>query len=283
MRDETKVAPLGLGHFTFLDLSPDALIRLAARTGFAFVGLRLHPVVPGGLAYEIPAGSDAMRKTCALMRGEGVGVYDVESVVLDEAFEPRRLEPVLASAAELGAARLNVCGDDTNRARLVDNFARLSEVAALHGIGIDIECMKWRTVNSLAKCVEVVEAAGADNAGVLIDALHLDRCGGTLADLEVLAPHLVRSAQLCDAPALPPESIEAVIAEARGGRLPPGQGGLPLAALVAALPDHTTFSVELPMKSDLAPEPRARMIFEATASLFRAQQGRPASEPGSSR
>ena len=31
---------LGLGHFTFLDLTPVELIRLAARTGYGAVGLR---------------------------------------------------------------------------------------------------------------------------------------------------------------------------------------------------------------------------------------------------
>ena len=277
MNDRTNVPPLGVGHFTFLDLPPSALIRLAARTGFSFVGMRLHPVVPGGVVYRLPPGSREMRETKAAMEGEGVTVYDVETVVIDPTFDPETLMPALTTAAELGARRLNICGDDADRGRLVARFARLCELAATQGMGVDVECMKWREIDSLSKVVEVIDASGKENAGVLIDALHLARCGGTPADVVALPARLVRSAQLCDAPALPPERTEAIIAEARSARLPPGQGGLPLGELIAALPSATAISIELPMQSDLAPEPRARMMFDATMSLFRRHQ------PGSGR
>jgi len=72
--------------------------------------------------------------------------------------------------------------------------------------------------------------------------------------------------QLCDAPwqAPPPELI---IHEAREGRLAPGQGQLPLAELLAALPEHVEFSVEMPAPR-LAVDERLRLAYGATVELL---------------
>ena len=127
--------PLGLGHFTFLDLPPAALIRLAGQTGFAFVGLRLHPAMPGGLSYALPPGSAALAETRAAMAGEGVSVYDIEAVVVDETFAPDAVRPALEQAAELGARRLNIAADDADEARLQANFDAVCDLAADYGVG----------------------------------------------------------------------------------------------------------------------------------------------------
>ena len=259
---------IGLGHFTFLDLPPADLMKLAASTGFGFVGLRLHPVAPGGIFYDLPPGSPAAREIGDLMDATGISVYDIETVVIDAVFDPPALRSVLEQAANLKAERLNVCGDDNEPNRLQANFNALCELAASYGIGVDIECMKWRSVNSLAKCVELVSASGRTNAGVLIDALHLCRCGASARDIAAVPPEMIRSAQLCDAPITPPETIEAAIVEARGGRLIPGDGGLPLADIVAAIPVTAKISVELPMTNDQSDENLAGLILSRTQSLF---------------
>jgi len=268
MSEGTAPPLLGLGHFTFLDLPPQELVRLAARTGYSAVGLRLHPAAPGGLAYVLPPGSREMREMQAVLRDKGVSVYDIETVVVNAAFDPEALKPVFASSAELGAKRLNICADDPDRGRLVANYAQLCELAADHGMGVDVECMKWRVIDTLGKCVEIVEASGMANAGVLVDALHLARCGGTPDDVAKIPPHLIPSAQLCDAPAAAPVGTEATVAEARAGRLPPGRGGLPLKALIAALPEQVIYSVEIPMAGKEAPDVRAKTILDATMALF---------------
>jgi sugar phosphate isomerase/epimerase len=269
--------PLGLGHFTFLDLAPHELIRLAGETGFAFVGLRLVPAMPGGLCYALPPGSRALAETRAAMAGEGVTVYDVEAVVVDETFAPEAVRPALEQAAELGAKRLNIAADDADEARLQANFDGLCDLAAEYGLGVDVECMAWRSVDTLAKCAALAALSGRANAGVLIDTLHLYRCGGSAAEIAALPSGMVRPAQLCDAPAKAPATMEARIAEARGQRLVPGEGGLDLAAAVRALPQGTVLSVELPMASDDPPASRARRIFTATQALLaQALEGSPA-------
>ena len=49
----------------------------------------------------------------------------------------------------------------------------------------------------------------------------------------------------------------------------PGEGALDLKNLIAALPDHATLSVEMPMANDARDsETRARDIFRATMTLI---------------
>ncbi|TNC05455.1 sugar phosphate isomerase/epimerase [Methylobacterium terricola] len=270
--------PLGLAHFTCIAVPPLELVRLAARTGYAAVGLRLHPAFPGAPVYDLAHGSPAFRAVREALRQEGLRVHDIEFVTIGEDFVPASLAGILEAAAGLGAERLSVCGDDPDRARLVAHFAELCDLAAGFGMGVDLECMAWRRVASLPDAVRVVEAAGRPNGGVLVDALHLARTGGTVADLRAVPPALIRSAQLCDAGAEAPRSMDAVIQEARGGRLPPGEGVLPLRALLAALPGTAALSVEVPLTGPTSPEAHARANAEAARRVMAA--GDPVSGPG---
>lgn len=261
--------PLGLGHFTVLEVAPPDLVTLAAQTGYAAVGLRLHPAFPGAPFYEIPCGSAQMQEMRCRLDDTGIRVYDIEFVILTEDFRAARLAAMLASASELGAQRLNVCGGDSERSRLLANFAELCDLAADFGMGVDLECMAWQQVASFTDAVRVIEQVGKTNAGALVDALHLSRTGGLPSDLRNVSPERIKSAQLCDAPSERPASTETIIQEARSGRLPPGQGGLPLCELLAELPEHAVLSVEVPMADEAPAEERARQIFAATQGLFR--------------
>ena len=80
--------PLGLAHFTAIAVPPLELVSLAARTGYAAVGLRLYPAFPGAPFYEIPAGSAASHEMQERLRGKGVRVYDIEFVTLSQGFAP---------------------------------------------------------------------------------------------------------------------------------------------------------------------------------------------------
>lgn len=259
---------LGIAHFTCINLPPVELARLAGRTGFARVGLRLHPAFPGAPTYSVPAGSQEARELAAVLDGEGITVHDVEFVVIDEAFRAESLERTLADAAALGASRLSVCGDDLDRARLVANFADLCDRAASYGLAVDLECMAWRRVGSLPVAAAVVEAAGRPNAGVLVDALHVARGGSTPDDVHAIDPSRIRHAQLCDAHGQGPETPEGLVAEARAGRLLPGEGQLPLRALVASLPPATALSVEVPMAGSQSAEEHALAVFEAAQTVL---------------
>jgi sugar phosphate isomerase/epimerase len=258
---------LGLAHFTVLDVAPIDLIGLAASIGYAAIGLRLHPAFPGSPFYEIPAGSALMGDVRRRLADNGITVYDIEFICIDAAFEPIALRPMLVSAAELGARRLSVCGDDPDRLRMIDKFGELCDVAGQFEMGVDLEIMPWRQVSSLAAAVDVVGSAGRSNGAILIDALHLSRSGSKPGDLASLEPGLIRSAQMCDAAAQRPASVEGLIAEARGGRLLPGEGALPLQSLLAELPDHAVLSVEVP-RGAREPDDHARRVFGAACRVI---------------
>lgn len=256
---------LGLGHFTFLDLPPAELVRLARRSGFSFVGMRFHPVGPGALHWLPDAAG--LRELARVMEGEGIGLYDIETVVINEVLEPATLIPAMDAASALGGRRVNVCADVFPG--LAETFARISEFAAARGLGLDLECMAWRGINTPRACLDLIASSGASNTAYLVDALHHSRCGGTPSDIAAMPAGRVASAQLCDAPAMAPSGDGALLAEARGGRLLPGEGGLDLAGIVRALPAETVISVELPSVSDTRPPfERASAIFSATSALF---------------
>ena len=264
---------LSLSHLSALDLRPAELLSAAAAAGFWAVGLRLNPAAPGAISYPLRAGSAELSETRRRMNDTGVAIYDVEFVPLVPTVDIGSHEGMLAAAAELGARRLNVSGDDPDRARLVAHFARMCELAGRFGLGVDLEFMRWRHVASLADAVEVVTSAGAANGGILLDALHLFRSGGSVAEVRALKPGLITSAQLCDAPlrAPPPEGI---IEEARNRRLIPGRGELPLRELIESLAPGVAFAVEVPLPAGAAPAAHvaelrgaAHALLQSTASF----------------
>jgi len=237
--------PLGVAHLTALDLAPQALVRQAGRAGFTSVGLRLHPVMPGAQAYPLAVGSEALSELKTVMAGEGVSVADIEFVALTPQLQVAECEALLAAGAELGAVSLTVSGDDEDGVRLAHNFAALCELARVYGLRVDLEFMRWRPVATLQQAMAVLTAAGQGNSAVLVDALHLFRSGGDVAAIAQVDPRYLRAVQLCDAPLQAP--VEALIVqEAREGRLLPGQGQLPLVALLEALPADVQVSVETP-------------------------------------
>jgi hypothetical protein len=130
----TLLPPLGIAHFTTDDVEPLAFVEMAARVGYVTVGLRLYPAFRGAPFYEIPVASALMRSMRAPLANTSLSVYDIEFVTIDTAFEIDRLKPALNSAADLGARRITVCGDDADRPRLAVAFADICDLAAEFGM-----------------------------------------------------------------------------------------------------------------------------------------------------
>lgn len=259
--------PLGIAHFSCIDVPPLEFVRLAGQIGYAAVGLRLHPAFQGAPFYTLRAGSAEMRSVKVALQQAEIAVYDIEFVVIDEAFSASELLPVLESAGELGARRLSVCGDDPDKGRFIDNLTALAALAGEFGMGVDLEIMPWRRIGTLASAVEAAEGTQRANVGVLIDALHLSRSGAVPADLKSVSKGLIQSVQLCDAVAERPADDAALVVEARGGRLLPGEGALPLRDLVGVVPLEARLSVEVPNTGLLAQD-HAKALFDATIALL---------------
>jgi sugar phosphate isomerase/epimerase len=176
---------------------------------------------------------------------------------------------MLEIGAEIGATRLAVCGDHGDLGLVADRMAGLCEIARNCGMAVDIEFMPFREVRSLADALEVVRRSGQPNAHVLVDALHFFRSASDAYTLARAEPGMIGTFQLCDAPLIAPKTDEALAAEARTQRLLPGAGGLPLRALIAALPEGTPLGLELPIAGqypNLDPVARATLMVQSTRS-----------------
>jgi sugar phosphate isomerase/epimerase len=266
----TRVA-LGLAHLTALELSPPALVAEAARAGFASVGLRVVPATTGGPAYPTRVGTEAHRALKQILAAEGVRVSDIEFIQLTPDIDVQAFAGVFEAAADLGAISVTVSGDDHDHARLTAHFAELCDLAQSFGLRVDLEFMRWRAIGALPQALAIVREADKSNGVILVDALHLTRSGGKAADLISIPDEWLRAAQICDAGADVPMTEAAIIAEAREGRLPPGEGALPLGDLLEALPADTFLSVEMPMPV-LATRARIAAAHDATRRLLDRKQ-----------
>jgi sugar phosphate isomerase/epimerase len=266
----TRKDGLGLAALGFLDLGPPALIEVAARAGFAAVSVRTRAAVPGGPEYPLAAGSRLSRETSARIRDTGVGILQVELVSLSADTDGASHRAMVEEGAAHGATRVVATGDDPDDHVLADRLARLCALAEEYGMTVDLEFMPFRHLATLPQALRVVALAASDNARVMIDALHLFRSGGTVADLAAAPAHALAVCQLCDAPLAPP-APELLAVEAREQRLLCGRGELPLGSLLEALPGGALLVAEVPIGSqfpELSPLERAQLVYGSTAALL---------------
>ena len=80
-----------LAYLTQLDLPPVKAIEVVARTGYQFVGLRLLPAAPGGMAHPLMDDPHGLMETLAAIRDTEVHVFDLELIRLSRAREDVRL------------------------------------------------------------------------------------------------------------------------------------------------------------------------------------------------
>ena len=180
----------------------------------------------------------------------------------------RRLDLVVADALQSSLVsrqhRLGSFGGIVVKSELCDQ-------AAAYGLHVNLEFAIYTGVRSLVHAARVVAESKRSNASVLIDALHFSRSGGLPAHVASVDPALFRYAQICDAgPDMPgPGDTPALIREARTGRLLPGEGVLPLAELIAALPATVPLAIEAPNRAtaDLPAVERAKRAYRALAAL----------------
>lgn len=238
-----------LAYLTAARLSPPDAVRLAAETGYRHLGLRLLPAAPGGASQPLHTDPALLRETLAALRDTGIGVFDLEIIRLAPDFRLSDYTAFLETGQHLGARAILVAGDDPDAARLAGSFAALCEGASAYGLTCDLEFMPWTAVKSLSDALRVVATAAHPNARILVDALHFARSASSLAELAACPPQLFGYAQICDAPAEIPPDDAGLIFTARSERLLPGEGGIDLAALFAALPAALPVSVEVPSDS----------------------------------
>ncbi len=268
----TESRPLSLAHLTVLDTTPPELVSVAAAAGFRTIGIRLTATPSVGVPpYDALHDGPVLRETLRRLADTGVSVLDTEFL----RFEPEHAvgvpEGFLEASAKLGAKNVLVMSAEPDEARTIERFCELCDRAAKYDLHVCLEFAIYTGVRTLAHAASVVAKAKRANASVLIDALHFSRSGGLPAHVKQLDPALLRYAQICDAsPDMPaPTDTPALIREARTGRLLPGEGALPLAELVAALPPGAPLAIEAPCRAtaNLPALERAKLAYRALTDL----------------
>jgi sugar phosphate isomerase/epimerase len=247
------------------------MIEVAAACGYDAVGLRLLQVTPGSPGYPLMQDKPMLRDTKAALATTSLAVNDIEFVRITPDIDLPALEPFLATGAELGARWVVAAPYDPDLSRLADHFAALGDRAAPYRLGIVLEFFPWTEIRSVAGAMNVVQHAARDNAGILVDTLHFDRCAAALTDLDTVPPARLPFVHVCDAPAERPATLEGLLHHARAERLPPGQGGLDIKGVLQHMPPGIPVALEVPMTEltlSAGPETVARRVIHAARHLL---------------
>lgn len=238
--------PLGLAALTVLDCDPFAQLELAQRHGFEAIGIRLLPAAPGTTAYPLHEDGALLERFRRHVEDSPVEVFDLEIVRIGEDFDPLGYEAFLDAAAALGGRAVLIGGDDPDRARLTDSYARFADRCAAHGLVASLEFMPWTAVPTARDAVEIVAQADGPGRSILVDCLHVARSATSLEDIAAIPREWLHYGQLCDGSVPAPTQTEQLIWDARNERLAPGEGGIDLAGIWTRLPRGLPASIELP-------------------------------------
>ena len=229
--------------------------------------------------------SEADLRNLVLRSGVDVAVVDALVSPLpglpDPASLPEPVRPVFRVGEEecvrmaevVGASVINVAhvmGGAVPEAEMAEVLAGIARRARAKGLRVAIEFMpNSATIPDLAAAQRIVAAANETNLGVMLDTWHLFRSGSEPAEVAAAPAGIFFGVQVADAPAdakgRPPLPMQ--------DRLMPGDGAIPLAAIVHAVlrksPD-AVIGVEVISQTmaALAPDEAARQAVEALGRVL---------------
>lgn len=210
------------------------------------------------------------RAARAALAATGLPLLDVEVIWIkpDSLLGDHRR--VIDVGAELGARNVLCVSSDPDHGATADKLLALCRHAEGSGMRVALEFGIFTEVKNLAQALGVLDRVGHPLRAVLVDPIHVDRSGTTVAEIAAIDSALLPYAQFCDARAERPDPADfgAVITEAIDLREQCGEGVLPLAALHAALPAGIPLSIELRSKAlreaFAHPVLRAKAVADAT-------------------
>ena len=235
-----------LAHLTVLGCAPPEMTYIAARAGYDFVSYRIiYMGLPGEANYDLAVNTEMLRQTKAALATTGLKVLDIELARITDGLDPRKYLPAMEVAAALGAKHVISSVWTPDRARAVDGFGQVCDLARPLGLTVDLEFVTFASARNLRDVLDVLRAARRPNGGVLVDTLHFSRSRVGLAELDDVPREWLHFAHVCDAPAAIPTSREDLIRTAREERLHLGEGGIDVAAIVHRIPP-VPYSIEMP-------------------------------------
>jgi sugar phosphate isomerase/epimerase len=257
--------PIAMASGIMPEASPLELIEAAVSAGFDYGGMWIEPL----------NWTDATtRAVSTRLRDTGLQLLDVEVVWIKPGPpDPDHLR-IIDIGTELGARNVLCVSSDPDRNATRDKLGRLVERGTANGIRVNLEFGLFTEVKTINDARGLLSEVDGKAAGLLVDSLHWHRSGGTLADIAAIPSRWLSYIQLCDAP-LPgadPADPEEILKEAIDGRMPMGQGDLPLREIVTLLPDGLPIAIEERSKvlRDSFPDlqERARQVAATTRAFF---------------
>jgi sugar phosphate isomerase/epimerase len=142
-------------------------------------------------------------------------------------------EAIYELADALGAARMIAIQvvEDVEPDTVAERFAGVCDRAAAHGLTVAFEPRANSPVDAPAGVAALLERAGRDNTGIVVDCYHAHRGGWGATEL-VAAGVPVVAIHLNDTTAIP---LESPLRDALDNRLAPGEGDVDVPAFVTSL------------------------------------------------
>ena len=113
----------------------------------------------------------------------------------------------------------------------VRNLKSCAEMTTGYGLKLALEFnSRHPIVNTLEAGLEIVDAVGMKNCGLLLDTYHLHRSGGGAASFRDVPVDKIVTVQFSDVPPGPPSDAGVAV-----DRLPPGKGVVPFVEIFGAL------------------------------------------------
>lgn len=247
------------------EFGPVDIVEAAGAAAFDAVGIWVEP---GEWTQA------TTRETRAALAHTGVPVLDVEVVWIkpDSSLDEHRR--VLDIGMELGARNVLCVSSDPDPQATADKLAALCVHAEPAGMRVALEFGVFTEVKNLQQALAILDRVGHPARAMLIDPIHVDRSGTRISEIAALDPALLPYAQFCDARAQRPDpsDFDAVIVDAVDLREQAGEGVLPLAALLEALPPDIPLSIELRSaalrEAFSHPALRAKAVADATRNYL---------------
>ena len=210
-------------------------IEAASAAGFRGFGL---------LSADLPAAEQeyGLRGIRAMLDDNGIVDLELEGIPYWWDDGPRRQESdrirhtLLAAAEALGARHIKVTPDGDNAPWDPGHWAaKLAELAAQAddvGARLGLEFFPWSNIKNLHQGLRLVEDAGHDAAGVVIDVWHIERAHTAVGDLASVPLHRIVGVELNDAD---PRVVGTLFEDTVHRRRYCGEGGFDLTGMITAL------------------------------------------------
>lgn len=249
---------LGIDHLTVNSMPPADFLHLAADAGCASVSLMAQrlDINPFGFPdWSLVNDMTLRRETVRIAADLGVIIALGEGCAVLPGHDVTECLPVIEAFAELEVGQINLISFEPDLDRDFDQMCRFAELTGSFGVAV---CAEFSARPGRPRLPSFIERTRAAGVAALIDAMHFFAAGQHASDLAQVPPERLTYLQLCDTRL---DDIVDYGAAAFHERLAPGEGSLPLADLLAALPAGITVSMEIPQVScgDVEAQ-RARVI-----------------------